>query len=363
MTSELDLRQWGQLAQAIRDGKCIVFVGPGATINYGDPRRHSAFLESLAAKNPHDILAYHPDDGFLVFRDARTRTLYEKEIRDFYTEKRDNPLLDMLARIPFHTAICVTPDLALREAFERQHLPCYDQHYATKLKVPLHELPSSERPLLYNLLGSVREPQTIVSSHSDLLSLMQSVFGDKNLPDELTAMFSGERTRSIIFLGFEFDKWYFQLILYILGIRIESCWRYAIAQVLPASHNQTLFEAQFEIEFVSSDLLDFVTRLCAQFEPNELRKPASDAGPVRPFNKKRVMQFVVKAFTPSELEVFCLIHFEAVYKDFTADMSQTRRIGLLLDYVERQGHFQRLLEAGRLENPYQYGQCGPYDED
>jgi hypothetical protein len=256
----------------------------------------------------------------------------------------------------------VTPDLALREAFERQNLPCFDQHYATKLKVPLHDLPTSARPLLYNLLGSIREPQTMISSHADLLSLMQSVFGDKNLPDELTTMFNGERTKSIIFLGFEFDKWYFQLILYILGIRIESCWRYAIAQSLPASHNQTLYEAQFEIEFVSNDLLDFVEQLCAQFEPHELRKPIPLDLAAQTFSKKQIMQFVVKAFTPAELEVFCLIHFDQVYKDFTADMTQTRRIGLLMEYAERQGLFPLLLEAGRLENPYQYGQCGPYYE-
>lgn len=360
--SNLDQRQWGQLAQAIRDGKCFVFLGPGATINYGDSRRQARFFESLALKNPQDILAYHAGDGFLVFKDAKTRSLYEIEIRDFFKERRENLLLERLAQIPFHLAISVTPDSALKETFDKLQFACWDQYYATKVKMPLHETPTSAMPLLYNLLGSIKEPQTIISSHSDLFGYMQSIFGDKNLPDELSTMFNAERTKSIIFLGFEFDKWYFQLILYILGIKIDSCWRYAVAQSLPTAQNKTLYEAQFEIEFVSNDLLGFVDQLAAQFVPSELRQAmtGSDAG-LR-IHKSKVMQFVVKAFTPAELEVFCMIHFEPVHKEFTTDMSQTKRIGLLMDYADRHGLMRQLLETGRSENPFQYDQCGPYYE-
>jgi Effector-associated domain 7/SIR2-like domain len=360
--NDLDQRQWGQLAQAIRDGKCFVFLGPGATINYGDPLRQGRFFESLARKNPSDILAYHAGDGFLVFKDAKTRSLYEIDIRDFFREKRENPLLERLAQIPFHTAISVTPDMALKETFDKLQFACWDQYYATKVKVPLHETPSAELPLLYNLLGSIKEPQTIISSHADLFGYMQSIFGDKNLPDELSTMFNAERTKSIIFLGFEFDKWYFQLILYILGIKIDSCWRYAVAQSLPTAQNQTLYEAQFEIEFVSNDLLGFVDRLAAQFAPDELRQPLAAQGATTRIHKTRVMQFVIKAFTPAELEVFCMIHFEAVHQEFTTEMSQTKRIGLLMEYAERHGLLRKLLETGRAENPYQYDQCGPYHE-
>ena len=360
--SSLASRQWGQLAQAIREGKCLVFLGPDATVNYGDHTRQARFLEDLAQKNPHDILAYHSQDGFLVFKDHRTRSLYEMEIRDFYLRQVHNPMLDKLAAIPFHTAISMTPDHALRETFHRHAFPCFSQHYATKVKLPLHQAPSAQCPLLYNLLGSVSDPHTIVCTHADLFSIMQSIYADKNLPDDLTALFDADRTRSIIFLGFEFDKWYFQLLLHILGIRIDTCWRYAVAQQLPASHNKTLFESQFEIEFVSHGLMDFVDQLHAQFSLEELRMPAPGAAHTQKARKGKVLQFITKAFSPSELEVFCLIHFEEVQREFTPEMSQTKRIALLMDHLERTGQYGRLLEAGRQENPYQYQQCGPYYE-
>jgi hypothetical protein len=57
-----------------------------------------------------------------------------------------------------------------------------------------------------------------------------------------------------------------------------------------------------------------------------------------------------------------MIHFEAVHQEFTTEMSQTKRIGLLMEYAERHGLLRKLLETGRAENPYQYDQCGPYHE-
>ncbi len=239
MRADLDQRQWMQLSQAIREGKCIIFLGPGATVNFGAPLRQTQFFEEIASKNPKDILAYHPQDGFLVFKDTKTRSLYESEIRDFYQAKVANPLLEKLAQIPFSVIITVTPDQYIKTAFDAQNFAYFDQHYATKVKVPLREIPTAQRPLLYNLAGCVKEPHTIITSHADLFSYMQSIFGDKNLPDELTTLFNSEKTKSIVFLGFEFDKWYFQLDpVCPWNQKIDSCRRWSVMQSLPLAQKQ-----------------------------------------------------------------------------------------------------------------------------
>lgn len=362
MKEDLDQRQWTQLSQAIREGKCIIFLGPGATVNFGAPLRQAQFFEEIASKNPKDILAYHPQDGFLVFKDTKTRSLYESEIRDFYQAKVANPLLQKLARIPFSVVISVTPDQYIKEAFDSQNFAYFDQHYATKVKVPLRETPSAQRPLLYNLVGCVMEPHTIIASHADLFSYLQSIFGDKNLPDELTTLFNSEKTKSIVFLGFEFDKWYFQLILHVLGIKIDSCWRYAVAQSLPLAQNKTLVEAQYEIQFVGEDLVAFADNMIAQFDPAELRKPVVQNSVAVKYNSGNVMKFLVKAFSSTDFDVFCLINFPEVHQEFADGMTQTQRVGLLFKYAERHGRFLQLLEAGRAENDYQFNQCGPYVE-
>ena len=152
------------------------------------------------------------------------------------------------------------------------------------------------------------------------------------------------------------------MIVHILGIKIDACWRYAVAQTLPLSQNKTLFESQYEIQFLGEDLVAFADNMLAQFKPEELRKPiAKEAAAVR-YRKGNVMQFLVKAFNATDFEVFCLINFGDVHKDFTDGMTQTQRIGLLISYAERTGQFQQILEAGRAENPFQYDQCGPYHE-
>ncbi len=357
------------LTSDIKEGKCIIFLGPGATINYGHPDRQASFFRDLAAENPEEISAYHDGDGMIVFKKPKKmRHLYENTIRDFFqtasrptTEGTGNLLLENLAKLPFHVVISVTPDLSLQDVFERNSFSYFDEFYAPKIKAQLPQAPSSACPLIYNLMGCVKDPQTIICCHDDMFGYLTSFVRDLNLPDEIATMFNAKRTQSIIFMGFEFDKWYFQLLVHILGVIADDRWQYAVP-LSPFHDQKSILEAQINIEFVDDDLLGFVNLLLAQFDPAALRKPSRETPQQLRYNKTRVLQFVIKAFSPAEFEVFCMIHFEAVYKDFTPEMSQTKRITMLIDHVERHGQFQKLLEVGRAENSLQYEQCGPYHE-
>jgi hypothetical protein len=358
------------LASDIKDGKCIIFLGPGATVNFGNPDRQALFFRELAANNPEEISAYHDGDGMIVFKKPKKmRHLYENTIRDFFhaiaypavENPPANPLLENLAKLPFHVVISVTPDLSLQAIFEQHSYAYFDEFYAPKIKAQLPQAPSSACPLIYNLMGCVKDPQTIICCHDDMFGYLTSFVRDLNLPDEIATMFNAKRTQSIVFMGFEFDKWYFQLLVHILGVIGDDRWQYAVP-LSPFRAQKTILEAQINIEFVDDDLLGFVNQLLSQFDLSELRKPSLAAPQRQRYNKTRVLQFVIKAFSPAEFEVFCMIHFEVVYQDFTPEMSQTKRIAMLIDHVERHGQFQRLLEIGRSENSLQYEQCGPYHE-
>lgn len=360
--SGLDSRQWGQLAQAIREGRCLIFLGPGATVNYGNPNSYAAHCEELANRNPQAILAFHAGDGFLVFKDSKTRSLYDVDMQKFYKGQGGNAFLEKLAAIPFHTVISVTPDNAFRSVFDQLGLTCFDQYYVRKRKDDLSQSPTASVPLIYNLFGSIKDSESLIYTHLDLFECIKSIFADQNLPDKLSAMFSPERTRSIVLLGFEFDKWYFQLILFILGIKIDACWRYAVAQSLPTSENRTLIESQFEIEFVVNDIDGFIHQLTAQFSPEELRKPGVPRAAATKVNKSRVYSLLIHAYDAQEFEVMCMVHYVAVHRNFSPEMGQERRVAQLLDYVDRNGGYPELLDFAREHNPYQYEKWGPYYE-
>ncbi len=357
----LDPLAWKQLVEAIADQKTILFVGPGATVNFDMAHRQEQFFQQLAAKYPSRILSYHHGDGFLVYKNANEKRLLLSEIKAFYRSTNTNPVLELLAQIPFHLYVVVTPDLALNQAFAQRKLPFKHQFYATKIKRTLEESPTSAQPLLYNLLGCETEPESLITNHSDFFDLIKSIYGDKNLPDDLVACFSGDRTHNIIFLGFEFDKWYFQMLLHLLRINFDEGFLYAAAQAMPMRDNKTLMEAQFKVSFVSTDIEGFVKTLHSQFSETQLRRESVDNEPKRVI-VANVVKFVSQAWTPQDFETFCLIHFDAVHSDFTQGMEQTARINLLMRHLKVIGGYEKLLEEGRAENPFQYDACGPYYE-
>jgi SIR2-like domain len=365
----LDPLAWKQLVEAIAAEKCILFLGPGASVNFapstaspGMPsssNRQEQFFRALAAEHPSRILSYHEGDGFLVFKDSQSKRLLLSEIKTFYQQPHPNPVLDLLAQIPFHLYVVVTPDLGLNLAFTAQGLSFKHQSYATKIKRSLEETPCADRPLIYNLFGCEAEPESLITTHGDFFDLIQSIYGDKNLPDELVALLHGDHTHNIVFLGFEFDKWYFQLLLHLLRIKFDAGFLYAAAQTLPKNNNRMLMEAQFKVGFVSTDIEGFVRKLHGHFSPAQLRQKAT-ASPARKPNTNNIQKFILQAWSAPDFEGFCFTTFPRVYADFTPGMAHTARVSLLLQFLETHGQFDKLLHEGRLENPYQYDACGPY---
>ena len=355
---------WGFIADAVLKQKSILFLGGGVSINYQNPKNEAQFFENFVAENHSDILSYHQQDGFLVFRNADTKLLSLNKIRAFYEQDFSNELLEKIAEIPFHLIISLTPDLSLKKIFERKSFLHTHHYYRTKIRTEIDESPTAEKPILYNLLGCVKDDESLITSHYDLFSTVQSVYADKNLPEKITSVFNKDATKNIIFLGLEFDKWYFQLILHLLGINYDACIRYAALQKELPENYQTLIETEFKINFAGKDLKSFVENLHQQFTPEQLRKPSADAHKInRKYLKNNILKFMAKAFNPTDFATFCMINFEDVHNDFTPEQGQASRLNLLLDYLERKAQYETFLDLAKEENPVQFKNFAPYYEE
>ncbi len=355
---------WEFIAKSILDRKTILFLGHGATINYQNPNHEAAFFQEFVGKNQQNILSYHAEDGFLVFKSKETKLLSISKILPFYEQDFANPLLEKIADIPFHLVISLTPDLSLKSVFERKQFAHQHRYYRTKQKIEIDENPTAEKPLLYNLLGCVKDEESLLTSHYDLFNLVSSVYGDKNLPEKITSVFNQTQTKNIIFLGFDFSKWYFQLLLHLLNINYDSCVRYATLQQDLSKTQQTLVEAEFKINFVNDDLDNFVNRLHSQFKPEQLRKPSVDAlKKNRKYLKDNMIRFLAKAFDSTEFKTFCIIYFEKVKEKFTDEQSQTTRINFLMEYLEAYNDYENFLTLAKEHNPVQFKNFAPYYEE
>ncbi len=361
--STLTAAQWDSLVDAIKDQACIFFLGPGATINYGDSNRQSTFFEQLAKENlGAGIVAYHEADGFLVFNENESKGQFYAPLKKFYLEKRPNALLDQLAEIPFHVAISVTPDLALNDAFERKQYASTHEYYDPKSARKLNEPPSKDRPLIYNLLGCVNEPESLITSHFDLFDTVQSMVAYQYLPQQIVTLLSSGVVRSVVFLGFEFDKWYYQLVLYLLRLKGNPMGRIATKSGDQDDTQQKVLHAQFKINFIDDDLDGFVTTLHSKFDAKELGHAKLKGENSRKYLLKNAIKLVTEAFSPEELERECLASFTEVYRNWPNGMSQDLRIQMLIDHCDRQGKMDQLLAAAAEHNPFQYNECAPYYE-
>ncbi len=338
----------------------MLFIGPDATINYGNADRQSDFLKELAAKNPDNILAYHESDGFLVYDDVSSKDLFYPALRKFYQQPLPNPLLEKLAQVPWHVAITVTPDLSLNEAFNRQGLAYSHQYYVTKTPSTLKEPPTMERPLLYNLLGCVLQDESLITSHFDLFDTVQSILVHKNLPPEIVNMLGSAQTRNVVFLGFQFDKWYYQLVLYLLQLKSNLKGRLAASVAPPDKLDQLVLSAQYKINFISGDLENFIDTLWSKFSAAELRKPQPKKVDAKTYKRGNIFKMLQNGFDSVAFESFCLSNFPEVQLDFAHGQTHGQRVNLLLSHCEATGTWEQLLLVCELENDYAYQQYGPY---
>lgn len=354
---------WKYITRSILEQKTIVFLGPGLTYNASQPGQEAQFLSQLAQQNQEKALAYHERDGFLIFPDKNAQLLCLDQITPFYEQFHIHPVLGKLAEIPFHLIIQLTPDMSLCKVFEDKDFDFVHHYYLHTRKIEISDAFHSERPLLYNLLGSVKDYESLITSHFDLFNYVRSIYANNNLPEVLKEAFTSQETQNILFLGLDFEKWYFPLLLHMLRLDFDPCIRYAATQGTQVDGMaQILYESNFKISFVSDDIGVFIDNLHQQFDTDQLRKPPqAESVPQVPI-KNNIMKFLSKAFNAGDFEIFCFLNYGEVYKEFVPEMGQSNRIKRLMEYVERQEGYAELIALAREENPHQYENCSPYYE-
>jgi len=73
-----------------------------------------------------------------------------------------------------------------------------------------------------------------------------------------------------------------------------------------------------------------------------------------------IRRFLADHYSAEELDGLCFDHFPEVYRDFTRDMTTTRKGLLLLDYCQRRDRLPALLAVLERERPEPFGRVfGP----
>lgn len=292
-----------KLAQDIRDGHCLLFMGSGTLLcgvqdvedaPFQTTTFNRAFAKSLADEMHQQFIYYDKREMYNLAYIAQRYSELTKNIpgtqgklaKEFYKYCRpDTRLYEKLAQLPWQVVINTNPDSELatilnqevedeEQNVERVKPRCIQRYYNIANNVPsAHSLPQPIEPLkagqtlLYNIFGSFEDRPSMVLTESQLLDFTNRVL-DKNpalhplVMDEFTV---DENTpKSYLFLGFDFDQWYVKIVFQtVLKLTKQENRSYSIFP-LGVGYNQfnrDFFEEEFKCYFIDYDLLSFVDDL------------------------------------------------------------------------------------------------------
>jgi hypothetical protein len=250
-------KKFNHLFNDIQRENCVVLVGPEA-VKIGDRPLRNALRDHLQRSNPDDIAHFYERDGFFLFSEASfSKGDVQREVVLFYKKLQlglDVPeeLLLQLARLRVHLVLSINPDNFLSEVASKygiEHQSAFFQHGGAGVE-EVAEKPTKAEPLFYNLCGSLQQDSSLVLDYDDLFRLLSSLLGSPGLPPKLA--WELRQAKHFLFVGFDFDKWYSQLLLRLLSGE-KAIRKFAIDASVKTENTTTFLVKQFNIEFVENE--------------------------------------------------------------------------------------------------------------
>lgn len=268
---------WEFVLGTIESGKCVLFIGPEAATTADDIPLQQALTSFLEPDDNPNILSYYKEDGLFLFQDAISKTKVYYKIKKFYKDHEVPQRYLKLAQIPFHLVITVNPDDLMNRAFEESGIDLRHDFYRKRHNPKEFDEPiKPSNPVLYNLFGNVEDEESLVLTHDDMFDFLLSILGDNQLPNEMRSAL--QTADDYIFLGFDFGKWYVQMLLRLLNLHNDKYKfaRYASNKKM-TEETKRFCREQFKIEFSDFDMDKFI---------DELHSRSKEAGILRKLGEK-----------------------------------------------------------------------------
>jgi len=254
MEKELATRNSGlkRIIKRINEGTCLVILGPNL-LSENSNNINDRLNNYLANELPQKV-THNKKEGFLSF-DANTRQFdLEDYIEEFFDDELEpNDIYEKLAEIPFPLIINTSPDKTLNKVFDTKgkgyDYGFYHMRQAPKAPIKKHNTQ------IYNLFGDYQHLDSMILTYTDLFEYLESIMGAKELKlkDQL------KDTKTILFLGFSFDKWYFQLLQWIM--KLESKKLSSDLKQITQDNLKEFCQDEFNVEFFDDDAAEIIAQL------------------------------------------------------------------------------------------------------
>ena len=250
--------RWDKIIDYIKEQKAVLLIGP-EIIQLNGQSLYLSLRDKIFDDYQDSIPFYYKQDGLFSFTDAQTKADVALDNKK-YLEKfaYEEALLKKIAQIPFHLIISVNTDTYLSDVFYkygiRHRFNYFRKHANDTLKEQEKfrevEEPTVETPLIYNLFGCKNDEESLILDYDDLFNLIAASVGSIGLPEKLSV--SLRKVRTFFLIGFDFEKWYTQLLLRLLSGEKQYD-KYATNSPIKAGDMQDFIKNQFKIEFLNKD--------------------------------------------------------------------------------------------------------------
>jgi len=268
---------WEDILDTLTEQKCVLFLGSGAYRADDGRNIEVALCDWLDATNPNhpEIRLYNPD-GFFLFRKNRFKRKVIACIKDFYNQQfaETEKQFTQIAQIPFSMVFTLNFDNILARNFDQLGLEYQSDFYFKHRKAPeKFEKPNRNKPLIYNLMGNIEEPESLILTHADFFDYLDSIFKSNSMNQELKDEL--EKAERYIFLGLPYEKWYFQMLLRILSLhsdKLKEIERTALKE-FDDPHLHEIYTEEFKIEFIPTNTDAFIDELFERCLAQGILKP------------------------------------------------------------------------------------------
>ncbi len=216
----------------IHHEKCVLFLGPlfGATNVVKKEKEeyihehirkglNDYYAEEFKKKSLKYEEANYLDcqfENLFILKNARKdRALDMLELRfqlkDLYQTLSPTAMYEQVARLPLNAIITCTPDLLLRNAFQKLNID-HDFFYYSPKQQPDRPEARNNVPIIYNLFGCADDTNSFIITHESFFKFVFTMLGDnQELPVPLRNII--KKADLFVMLGFDLSKWYIPLIM------------------------------------------------------------------------------------------------------------------------------------------------------
>ena len=270
----LKRRQWNNLLEALENGSCIVLLGPMvSTVANGGLPLAAQFAKELSETLEDEEVtfdkAHEHNLTYIMQRfmtiDGVTSSDPGYEAKKFYEkhEGQINSVQKLVAELPVSLVINTSPDDGIVQALKQsgKYKTVHAWYNYRQEEYPDVEIPNSDAPLVYNLFGHYKDPQSLVLTESDQVEFVSNVVKDQPpLPPKLLRQFDSFKT--YLFLGFDWEQWNLRLILQSLNLEKESnILAHSRHDISLQEKTKDFYQSSFRFSFVTENIADFVKEL------------------------------------------------------------------------------------------------------